>query len=67
MAVVAARVEEFRRHVRRLRLEFLHADEVGVLLSIQLKKPLEAAERMPFRLAEMIFGIEIQGRKYGMR
>jgi hypothetical protein len=46
-----------------LRLEFLHADEVGVLLGIQLKKPLEAAERMPFRLAEMIFGIEESGQK----
>ena len=40
VAVVAARVQELGRHVRRLRLEFLYADEVGVLRGHPLEKAL---------------------------
>jgi hypothetical protein len=57
MAVVAAGREEFLGHVGFLGLQFLDADEVGVCVAIQLKKPFLWAERMPFRLAEIIFGM----------
>ena len=38
MAMVAVRVEEFRRHVGQLRLQFLHADEIGCLRAHPVEK-----------------------------
>ena len=38
MAMVAMRVEEFRRHVGQLRLQFLHADEIGRLRAHPVEK-----------------------------
>jgi hypothetical protein len=62
-AVVTLGLQKFRAHIGFLRFQFLYADEVSAGGLHPRKKPFLAAERIPFRLAEMMSVMGIREEK----
>jgi hypothetical protein len=55
--VITVRIQKISRHIRRLRLQFLHANDIRAFFLHPFKETFFAAERTPFKLAETILVI----------